>query len=56
MAWRSAESTRVVRGEAADPYYRLAFRGSDPLDAEFEEIAIAVFDPMRAAMREESAA
>lgn len=45
-----------ARGEAADPYYQLAFRGSDPLDAEFEEIAIAVFDPMRAAMREESAA
>jgi exodeoxyribonuclease V gamma subunit len=45
-----------ARGEAADPYYRLAFRGSDPLDAEFEEIATAVFDPMKAAMREEPAA
>jgi exodeoxyribonuclease V gamma subunit len=40
-----------ARGEAADPYYRLAFRGSDPLDAEFEAIAMAVFGPIKAAMQ-----
>ncbi|HET6492224.1 MAG TPA: exodeoxyribonuclease V subunit gamma, partial [Burkholderiales bacterium] len=40
-------------GEGADPYYRLAFRGCDPLDDEFEGLAAAVFGPMKAAMEEE---
>jgi exodeoxyribonuclease V gamma subunit len=40
-------------GEGADPYYRLAFRGCDPLDGEFEALAAAVFGPMKAAMEEE---
>jgi exodeoxyribonuclease V gamma subunit len=44
------------RGEAADSYYRLAFRGFDPLDTEFEEVAMAVFGPIQAAMQRESAA
>jgi exodeoxyribonuclease V gamma subunit len=42
-----------ARGERDDPYYQLAFRGTDPLDAEFEAAARAMFAPMRAAMDEE---
>ena len=51
-AWRSNHH----RGEDADPYYRLAFRGCDPLDAEFEQLAATVFGPLLAAMEEERAA
>ncbi|HZN24432.1 MAG TPA: exodeoxyribonuclease V subunit gamma [Burkholderiales bacterium] len=40
------------RGECEDPYYKLAFRGIDPLDAEFTALARAIFGPMRAAMTE----
>ncbi|HET9664264.1 MAG TPA: hypothetical protein VFP00_08545, partial [Burkholderiales bacterium] len=41
-------------GEGEDPYYRLAFHGCDPLDAEFERLALMVFGPMMQAMREEA--
>ena len=51
-AWRSDRA----RGEDADPYFRLAFRGYDPLDAEFEALAAAVFEPLLAVMTEEVAA
>ncbi len=34
------------RAERDDPYYRLAFRDSDPLDAEFTTVAEAVFAPL----------
>lgn len=40
------------RGEDADPYYRLAFRGIDALDREFEALAQAVFGPLLAAIKE----
>jgi exodeoxyribonuclease V gamma subunit len=40
-------------GESEDLYFKLAFRGTDPLDAEFEAAARAVFGPMLAAMDEE---
>jgi len=43
-------------GESDDPYYRLVFRGCDPLDAEFEALSLAVFGPMKAAMRNGRAA
>ena len=33
-------------GEGAEPYYRLAFGDSDPLDARFEALAQAVFGPL----------
>ena len=42
-----------ARGERDDPYYELAFRGSDPLDDEFEAAARTMFAPMLAAMDEE---
>lgn len=54
--WEGSERSGGVRGELRDPYYQLAFRGCDPLDDEFEELAGAVFGPMQAAMREETAA
>lgn len=41
-------------GECGDPYFELAFRGTNPLDTEFEEAALAMFTPMLAAMHEES--
>ena len=39
---------RPDRAERDDPYYRLAFRDSDPLDAEFTTVAEAVFAPLLA--------
>jgi exodeoxyribonuclease V gamma subunit len=35
-------------GECEEAYYRLAFRGADPLDGEFTRLAKAVYGPMRA--------
>jgi exodeoxyribonuclease V gamma subunit len=40
------------RGEALDPWCNLAFRGRDPLDERFREIACAVFAPLLAAREE----
>ena len=40
-------------GECRDPYYQLAFRGTDPLDAEFRDTARTVFGPMLDATKEE---
>jgi len=52
--WRpSSYDESASRAECADPYYELAFRGTDPLDAEFTALAQAVFAPMRAAMKED---
>lgn len=34
-------------GEGRQPYYALAFRGVEPLDDEFERVAMAVYGPMR---------
>lgn len=36
-------------GESDDPYHRLCFRDQDPLDAEFRELAEAVWTPLFAA-------
>ena len=44
------------RGEANDAYFALAFRGTDPLDDEFERMSRTVFGPMQAALKEESLA
>jgi exodeoxyribonuclease V gamma subunit len=41
------------RGEGADPYFALAFRGLDALDADFERTAQIVFGPMIAVIDEE---
>jgi exodeoxyribonuclease V gamma subunit len=42
--------------ESRDAYYRLAFRGADPLDDEFEATARVVFHPLNAALDAEPAA
>jgi exodeoxyribonuclease V gamma subunit len=52
QVWLGSEFSSVP-GEAANPYYQLAFRGSDPLDHEFKIAARTVFGPMFAASHEE---
>jgi exodeoxyribonuclease V gamma subunit len=51
-AARKAWFSNRNRGEDADPYFRLAFRGVDALGGEFEALAQAVFGPLLAAMEE----
>ena len=41
------------RGESQDLSYRLCFGESDPLDSEFEKIALEVFEPLLKFLREE---
>jgi exodeoxyribonuclease V gamma subunit len=48
--WESSEFSPA--GESNDPYYRLAFRDSDPLDEEFEHVARIVFGHMKNHSRE----
>lgn len=57
-AWAVWEgsSFRPDRAERDDPYYRLAFRASDPLDQEFTTVAEAVFAPLLALARPTPAA
>jgi exodeoxyribonuclease V gamma subunit len=43
--WDGSEFSKKTP-ERQDPYHRLAFRGLDPLDAEFERLAREVFLPM----------
>jgi len=50
-SWRAGEHNRFA--EEADPAYRLALRGvAEPLDAEFETLAAAVFGPLREHLQE----
>ncbi len=42
------EGNDFVRGEGDNPYYQLAFRGCDPLDDEFRELARQVYEPFLA--------
>jgi exodeoxyribonuclease V gamma subunit len=46
LAWEGSEREEDTSGECNDPYYRLAFRGADALDSEFERIATLVFAPL----------
>ena len=39
-------------GESENAYYRAVYRSSDPLNTEFQTIALDILTPMRAAMRE----
>lgn len=43
--WNGTEFSKKTP-EGQDPYHRVAFRGLDPLDAEFERLAREVFLPM----------
>ena len=40
------------RGELEDPYYHLCFRDIDPLDDEFQRLAVDVFEPLFAHQKE----
>jgi exodeoxyribonuclease V gamma subunit len=40
------------RGELEDPYYHLCFRDTDPLDDEFQRLAVDVFEPLLAHQKE----
>ena len=40
------EGNDLYPGEADDPYYQLAFRGQQPLDATFEALSITILDPL----------
>jgi exodeoxyribonuclease V gamma subunit len=51
--WEGSKYEDDARGERDDPYYQLAFRGTDPLDAEFEAATRTMFAPMLEAMDEE---
>ncbi len=51
-AWEGDEY-REGSAERDDAYYQLAFRDTDPLDAEFVELALAVFEPLFALVRQE---
>lgn len=48
QVWRGGEFADYRPGEGGDPYYQLAFRGTEPLDAEFMMLATEVFLPMLA--------
>ena len=49
--WRASAHNRYA--EETDPAYRLALRGvAEPLDAEFEALAAAVFGPLREHLQE----
>jgi len=51
-ALRSAErkwlGSPYLRGEGEDPYYRLVYRNTEPLDSEFRHIARRIFEPLLA--------
>jgi len=41
--WRSSD---FIRGESEDPYYRQCFERMDPIDGQFEHIAVKVLPPL----------
>jgi exodeoxyribonuclease V gamma subunit len=41
-------------GESENVWYQFAYRGGDPLDAQFQSVALDILAPMRAAMQEGS--
>jgi len=52
--WEGSPRSEDPTGERDNPYFRLAFRGLQPLDQEFERTARIVFEPMRDALTEET--
>jgi exodeoxyribonuclease V gamma subunit len=50
--WVGSDFAKIYRGESQDPYFDLCFRQFDPLDKQFQEIAIKVFEPLLAHCRE----
>ena len=53
--WQGSEHDEdaTSRAERNDPYYELAFRGTDPLDEDFKAAARTVFGSMLAFMAEQ---
>jgi len=54
LSWEG-NSFRKTPGECADPYFDLCFRNADPLDAEFQQTARAVFEPLLTELKEAGA-
>ena len=50
--WVGSEFAKTAKGESQDPYYDLCFRQFDPLDEQFQKVAIQVFEPLLAHSRE----
>jgi exodeoxyribonuclease V gamma subunit len=50
--WCGSPFSDYATGESNDPYYDLCFRQSEPLDEEFEDIAVRVFSPLLAYSKE----
>ena len=48
--WTGNEFTR---GQLDDPYLRICFESSDPLDEAFQQLAIRIFRPVYQSMVEE---
>jgi exodeoxyribonuclease V gamma subunit len=46
LAQWNGGSSRGLTGEKQDPYYRCCFRGDDPINHEFQELAIEIFNPL----------
>jgi exodeoxyribonuclease V gamma subunit len=51
-ARRSWQTSDFITGEADEPHYQLAFRGADPLDDAFEDLALEVYVPVFEHFRE----
>ena len=50
-SWEGNSFTKMP-GEGEDAYYDLCFRNTDPLDQEFERVALDVFGPQLSALKE----
>lgn len=50
--WVGSEFAKSAGGESQDPYYDLCFRQFIPLDEQFQEIALQIFEPLLAYSRE----
>ena len=44
--WLGSEFSKYIGAESRDPYVHLCFRQLDPLDEEFKNIALTVFEPL----------
>ncbi|UCF95373.1 MAG: hypothetical protein JSW39_14890 [Desulfobacterales bacterium] len=45
-ARRKSQGSEFAWGESEDPYYRLCFKHSDPLDQNFEKLAMGILGPL----------
>jgi len=40
------EGSEFLRGEGMDEFFRLCFGDSDPLDREFQELSLTIYEPL----------